>query len=123
MRLDAALFVVPDRTDAKIRFLNAEGGLGFAELNVGLPQLLIGPVVDIAAQDVSAFAEPGPVVPLRARVPLKLNSRWRGLIFCQRDRVARRSPGVSLQPSPDLAFEISAVQGRLALLDTSAKRL
>ena len=49
VRFDAALFVMPDRTDAEVGFLNAEGGLGFAELNVGLPQLFVGPVVDVAA--------------------------------------------------------------------------
>ena len=37
VRLDAGLFVMPDRTDAQIGLLNPEGGLGFAELNVGLP--------------------------------------------------------------------------------------
>ena len=47
--LDAALFMMPDRTDAEIRLLDAEGGLGFTELNVGLPQLFVGPVVDVAS--------------------------------------------------------------------------
>jgi hypothetical protein len=32
VRLDAALFVMPDRTDAEIGLLNTEGGLGFGEL-------------------------------------------------------------------------------------------
>ena len=48
VRLDAALFVMPDWTHTKVGFLNPEGGLGFAELNVGLPQLFVGPVVDVA---------------------------------------------------------------------------
>jgi hypothetical protein len=49
MRLDTALFVMPDRTDAQIGFVNTEGGLGFSELNVGLPQLFVGPVVNVAS--------------------------------------------------------------------------
>jgi len=61
MRLDALLFVMPDRTDAQVGFMNAEGSLRFAELDVGLPQLLVSPVVDVAAQDVSAFTELGPI--------------------------------------------------------------
>ena len=57
MRLDTLLFVMPDRTNAQIRFVNAEGGLCFAVLDVGLPQLLVSPVVDVAGQDVSTFTE------------------------------------------------------------------
>src|SRR5215471_16576460 len=57
VRLDTSLFVMPNRTDAQIGFLNTEGSFGFSELNVGLPQLFVGPVVNIAAQDVSAFSK------------------------------------------------------------------
>jgi hypothetical protein len=46
---------MPDRTQAKIGFLNTEGGLGFAQLDVGLPQLLIGPVVNVAAKNVKVY--------------------------------------------------------------------
>lgn len=72
MRLDTPLFVMPDRTNAQVRFVNAEGGLCFAELDVGLPQLLVSPVVDVAAQDVSTFTELSPILPLRAFAPLEL---------------------------------------------------
>src|SRR5262245_20080292 len=81
VRLDAGLFMMPNRTDAQIRFLNPEGGLSFGQLNVGFPQLFAGPVVNVAAQDVSAFSELGPIIPLRAYIPLKLNSSWRALVF------------------------------------------
>ena len=37
---------MPDRPDAQIGLLNPKGGLGFAELNVGLPQLFVSPVVE-----------------------------------------------------------------------------
>lgn len=36
MRLDPLFLVKPDRADAQIGFVNAEGGLDFAQLNVGL---------------------------------------------------------------------------------------
>lgn len=75
VRLNTILFVMPDRTHAQIGFLNPEGGLGFAELNVGLPQLLVGPVVDVAAKNVSALAELDPIIPLWARAPIEFNSR------------------------------------------------
>src|ERR1700740_3530511 len=81
VRLDTGLFVMPDRTDAQIGFLNTEGGLSFGQLNVGLPQLFVAPVVDIAAQDLRAFSKLGPIVPLRAYIPLKLNSGWCALVF------------------------------------------
>ena len=54
--LDTLLFVMPDRTDAKIGFVDTEGGLRFAQLNVGLPQLLVGPVVDVAAKKIRGQA-------------------------------------------------------------------
>ncbi len=47
--LDAVLFMMPDGSNAKIGFLNPEGRLGFSELDVGLPQLFLSPVMDITA--------------------------------------------------------------------------
>ena len=114
---------MPDRTDAQIGFVNAEGGLAFAELDVGFPQLLVGPVVDVAAKNVSAFTELGPIVPLRTGAPLQSESRWGGLILRQRDCVARRGAGISLQEPADLAFQYAPVQLALTLLDASAKGL
>src|SRR5206468_125370 len=35
---------------AQIRFLNAERSLRFGELDVGVPELFIGPLLDVAAQ-------------------------------------------------------------------------
>ena len=53
--LDAVLLAVPDRANAQIGLLDAESGFSFAQLNVGLPQFFVGPVVDVAAQDVRPF--------------------------------------------------------------------
>jgi hypothetical protein len=43
------LFAVPDRANAQIGFLDSEGGLSFAQLNVGLPQFFVAPPADVAA--------------------------------------------------------------------------
>jgi hypothetical protein len=41
--------MMPDRPDAQIGFLNPKSGLGFSELDVGLPKLFVSPIVDVAA--------------------------------------------------------------------------
>lgn len=90
VRLDAILFVMPDRPDTQVGFLDAESSLGFAELDVGFPQRLLGPVVDIAAQNVGAFAEPCPILPLPPFAPVKFYpSRYR-FILADRDVIAPR---------------------------------
>ena len=48
----------------QIGFVHAKRRLGFGELDVGLPQRLVGPFVDVGAKDVHAFGELGPLVPL-----------------------------------------------------------
>ena len=66
------MFVMPNRTDAQIGLLNTEGRLSLRELDISFPQFLVSPVLDVAAQDVGAFTERGPIVPLRTCAPLKL---------------------------------------------------
>ena len=60
--------------------MNAKGGLGFAERDIGLPQLFVSPVVNITAKKVSAFGELGPIIPLWARAPLQSEFGWRARI-------------------------------------------
>ena len=45
MGLNAILALVPDRTQIQLIFLDAEGGLGLGELDVSLPELLIGSAI------------------------------------------------------------------------------
>lgn len=80
MRLNPILLVMPDRPDAQIGFMDTESRLGFTQLNVGPPQLLIRPLLDVTAQDVSAFGEFAPLVPFSFNIPRKLEFRWAGLI-------------------------------------------
>ena len=62
MSLNAVGVLMPDRTEVELIFLNAERGLGLGELDIGLPELLIGPIVDVRTQKIGAFRERGPVV-------------------------------------------------------------
>ena len=62
MSLDAVLVLMPDRTEVELVFLDAKRGLGLGELDISLPELLIGPIVDVRAQKIGAFRERGPVV-------------------------------------------------------------
>ena len=50
MSLNAVGVLMPDRTEVELIFLNAERGLGLGELDIGLPELLIGPIVDVRTQ-------------------------------------------------------------------------
>ena len=62
MRLHAIGALVPDRPHVQLILLDAEGRFGLGELDVGLPELLIAPIADVRAQQISALRERGPVV-------------------------------------------------------------
>ena len=49
MGLNAVLVLMPDRTDVELIFLDAESGLGLGELDIGLPELLIAPIVEYSS--------------------------------------------------------------------------
>ena len=50
-------FLVPDGSDAQVAFVNSERGLGFGQLDIGLPQFFIAPVGDVGSQQITAFAQ------------------------------------------------------------------
>src|SRR6266404_248400 len=62
VRLNAAGRLVPDRANAQIGLVHAEGGLGIGEMHVGTPQLFRIPIRNVAAQQVATLAglRPGP---------------------------------------------------------------
>src|SRR5574337_532037 len=66
----AAFFMMPDRPDAQLAFVNAESRFGLRELGVGLPNLLGGPARDVGAQDVTALGQRGRALPVRTHRPL-----------------------------------------------------
>lgn len=57
MSLHAILALVPDRTEVELVLLDAEGGFGLGELDIGLPELLIAPIADVGAQEIGALRD------------------------------------------------------------------
>jgi hypothetical protein len=53
VRLNPLLFLVPDRSQLQIRFLDAERGLGLGQLHVGTPEFFWAPVRHVAAQHIN----------------------------------------------------------------------
>ena len=54
---------MPDGADAQVAFVNSERGLRFGQLDVGLPQFFVAPVSDVGSQQITAFAQLGPILP------------------------------------------------------------
>jgi len=46
--------------------VDAEGGFGLGELDIGFPELLVAPVGDVGAPDITALGEGCPIVEGRA---------------------------------------------------------
>ena len=63
MSFDALLFLMPDGSEAQVRFVDAERPFGFGQLHVGPPEFVGGPVADVAAQQIASFAEVRPGAP------------------------------------------------------------
>ena len=55
--LNAIFALMPDRPDVELIFLDAESGFGLGELDIGFPELLVAPIGDVGAQDITAFGE------------------------------------------------------------------
>jgi len=56
MSLHPLRLLVPDRAQLQIGLLDVEGVFGFGRLDVGPPQFFRGPVENITAQQIAAFA-------------------------------------------------------------------
>src|SRR3989454_6788462 len=67
--------LVPDGPDRQITLVDAEGGFGFGELDVGPPQVLCGPPRHVRPQDVAAFCLLRPLGPFRPLAPRELQPR------------------------------------------------
>ncbi len=55
MSLHTILALVPDRAEVELVLLDTKSGFGLRELDIGLPELSIAPIVDIRAQQIGAF--------------------------------------------------------------------
>ena len=60
---DSLFFLMPDRTQPKIVFVDAERRLRLRQLDVRFPKLFVVPIRYIAAKKVSAFAQSRPITP------------------------------------------------------------
>ena len=63
VRQHAIFFLVPDGPDAQVAFVNSECCFGFGQLDVGFPKFFVAPVSDVGSQQITAFAQFGPVLP------------------------------------------------------------
>src|SRR3989449_270003 len=63
---------MPDRSKLQIRLLDAERGLGLGELHVSTPEFFRTPVRHVAAQHITALAEPRPLSPAVDSFPAEL---------------------------------------------------
>src|SRR2546426_12074322 len=63
---------MPDRAKLQIRLLDAERGLGLGELQVSTPEFFRTPVRHVAAQHITALAEPRPLSPAVDSFPAEL---------------------------------------------------
>src|SRR5437868_13559853 len=118
MGLNAILALVPDRPHVQLIFLDAEGGFGLRELDVGLPELLIAPINDVRAQEIGTFRECGPVIKRVVAGDAQAKAGGAGIGF-QRNCEARGGALVLLQDAADLAVHRRRVA---ALLWTSDAR-
>src|ERR1700761_3129383 len=71
---------MPDGSEAQVRFVDAERPFGFGQLHVGPPEFVGGPVADVAAQQITTFAQSCPITPLFDLFPLQIGPA--GLLVC-----------------------------------------
>ncbi len=107
--------VMPDRANRQIGLLDAEGGLGFGQLDVGLPQRFIGPLADVGAQDVDPFSKPRPVGPVGTVRARHADARRVCHILGDRNREGARGAAVTPQQPSDLALDHAAIQRLVAV--------
>ena len=76
-------FLVPDRTQPEVAFVDAERRLGLRQLDVRFPKFFVAPIRHVAAQKIAAFAQGGPVAPRLDLFPMQ-GSRGRRPTFSPR---------------------------------------
>src|SRR6266478_10161593 len=101
--------LVPDRSDRQLALGDAEGCFGFAELDVGSPQRLGRPVLDVGAQHVAALAVARPVVPLGPDRPVEAQAGGQGGILDQADRITSGGARIAAQQPSDLTLGGAAI--------------
>ena len=110
MRLNAIGLVVPDWAHRQFGLVYPERRFGLGELDVRLPQRLVGPLGDIGAQDVDAFGEVDPLGPVGAVGAAQQNAGRLFVVVENCDREGARGTAVTLEQSPDLTLDRAPVQ-------------
>ena len=95
--LDTAFFLVPDGAQPEVVFLDAERFFRIGQLDVGLPELLRRPRLDVAPQEVAAFAPASPAELLFASRPGELDLP---MLFFHRRGKKSGCPMIAFQESP-----------------------
>src|SRR5215472_2622338 len=101
MSLNAVLALVPDRANVELILLNLKGGFRLGELDIRFPELLIGPIGDVRAQQIGALRERGPVIEGGIESHEEVET-CRAAIRLQGDSEAGRGALVLLQDAADL---------------------
>ena len=66
---------MPDRADIELILLDAKRGLGLSELDIGFPELLVGPVGDVGTQHIGTFRALSPIIELGLDFDLQAKPR------------------------------------------------
>jgi hypothetical protein len=56
VRLDPVFSLVPERPQAQVLFVDAEGGPSVGQLNIGSPEIFACPVLSARAEEITPFA-------------------------------------------------------------------
>src|SRR6266702_2345889 len=70
VRQHSILFLVPDRSDAQIGFMDPERGFRLGQLHVRLPEFFVRPVEYIGSQQIAAGTQRSPVAKAFDLLPL-----------------------------------------------------
>lgn len=109
MGLHAIFALMPDRAHVELVFLDAEGGFGLGELDIGFPELLIAPIGDVGAQGITAFGKGRPIV--EGGVASKRQTELRRTLhWLQGDGEAGCSALVLLQDTSDLPVHLCRIE-------------
>jgi hypothetical protein len=112
--------------------VDAERRFRLGELDIGPPQRVGGPVAQIGAQHVAAFAVAGPVVPFGPHRPVEAQPGGQGRVRDQTDVIAGGGTRIAAEQATDLTLCGAAidwlarpreprVQARQARLDARAE--
>jgi len=110
--LNAVAALVPHWAHFELILLDAKSRLGLGELNVGLPEPFILPIVDVGMQKIRALGKRGPIVERCIDVDLEAETR-RGTILNQAHLEALGGTLVLLQDAADLPVHLLAIETTL----------